>query len=203
MRILRRDRSQEEFQKSLEGSSRGPRRLRPNTIERNISRWDRVVGHMSRFGCVLAGLSVISMALLVFAEIVSRNLFGISLYIADEYSGYLLVAALFLGMPYAFRTGGLIRVDLFYGRISGDVKHWVDILLCGISLAYVLVLLRYVSLFVLETYHFQVTSTYASKTPLFIPQLSMIFGLTFLAIELVSELVKKMFRLPKHALETK
>lgn len=201
MRILRGDRSHEEFRQPLEGTSRDPRRLRPNAIERNISRWDDIVGHLSGFGCFLAGLSVISMALLVFSEIVARNLFGVSLYIADEYSGYLLVATLFLGMPYAFRTGGLIRVDLFYGQISGEAKHWVDILLYGISLAYVLILLIYVSLFVVETYQFQVTSTYASKTPLFIPQLSMIFGLTFLAVELVLGAVKEIFRLPKRALE--
>src|SRR5215813_4870594 len=54
---------------------------------------------------------------------------------------YLMVAAVFLGLSYAYRGGGFIRVTFLVDRLPGGLKLLADYLAHGISLAFCLILL--------------------------------------------------------------
>ena len=62
-----------------------------------------------------AGLAVMSG--LVFSEVVLRSIFTRSTLIADEIASYLLAMVSFFALGYTLRTGGHIRVTLFFNQV--------------------------------------------------------------------------------------
>ncbi|HAR51196.1 TRAP transporter small permease [Roseovarius sp.] len=62
-------------------------------------------------GWVAGGL-ILCIALMIMAEILLRNLAGISLTFVWEISAYFHIAAIFLGLAFTLRTGGHIQVAI-------------------------------------------------------------------------------------------
>jgi len=63
----------------------------------------------------------------VFFDVVMRYVFN-EVYIGMQEMEWHLYAAVFmLGIPYTLRTGGHVRVDVIYERLSIQKKAWVDI----------------------------------------------------------------------------
>lgn len=67
----------------------------------------------SRWLAYLSGAVIFAIAALQISEIVSRNLFDVSLSIVWEVAAYMHVAAIFLAGAWTLRSGGHIRVTLF------------------------------------------------------------------------------------------
>lgn len=159
-------------------------------MKRIIQCADQIVIKVNNVFSIASGISICLMVLLVTLEVLLRNLFQASTLIADEYAGYLLVAMLFFGVAYTFRTKRFIRVDLLYGRFKGKAKFIVDLILFIVALAYTSILLQYLFDFTMQSYKFHSQSTFYSRTPLFIPQTVMVLGLFSLAVEISLNLVK-------------
>ena len=83
-----------------------------------------------------------AMMCLTSADAVSRYLFNRPIVGAYEITEkYLMVAAVFLGLSYAYRGGGFIRVTFLVDRLPGGLKLLADYLAHAISLAFCLILL--------------------------------------------------------------
>ena len=155
-----------------------------------------VIGRVSDWGGGLAAVALVLIMLLVFAEVVLRNVFGRSTMVADEMSGYLNVAVVFLGLAYALKERGFIRVEIVYQALTGAwlaIARWLILLS---SAVYTLVLLVYMWRYVRYSWSSGVVSTDMSQTPLYIPQVLIPIGAALLLLQLLAYMLTRARDLP-------
>jgi TRAP-type C4-dicarboxylate transport system permease small subunit len=86
---------------------------------------------------LLAALATCVMMLLTTADAVGRYLFNRPILAAYELTtNYLMVAAVFLALPYAYREGANIRVTFLAGRLPRAARLVADHVVQLVSLAY-------------------------------------------------------------------
>jgi TRAP-type C4-dicarboxylate transport system permease small subunit len=139
-------------------------------------------------GVVLGGFLIAALVLLVAAEVVLRSGFNLSLLAADEYSGYIVVALVFLGIPYALFHDALLRVDFLFDRLRGKRKVVLSLIFDVVCLAITAVLGFYLTRMVVTTFERGTFSSTPAMTPLWIPQAVMPIGLLLTAIILVARI---------------
>ena len=131
-----------------------------------------VTQKLVKLGLILAGICIIILSALIGTEVFLRNFFDSSTLIADEY---------------ALESGSFIRVDLLYMHFKGKVKFVADIFCIITAMAFLLCLLYYCSALVMQSYHGHVASIYISRTPLAIPQASLILGTFVMILAVIKE----------------
>jgi TRAP-type C4-dicarboxylate transport system permease small subunit len=90
---------------------------------------------------LVAALATFVMMLLTTADAGGRYLLNRPILAAYELTtNYLMIAAVFLAMPYAYRQGANIRVTFLVGRLRGRPRLVVDHLVQLVSIAYCAVL---------------------------------------------------------------
>ncbi|WP_369600408.1 TRAP transporter small permease subunit [Hahella sp. SMD15-11] len=77
---------------------------------------------------VLATSAFVLMLLNVFYDVVMRYAFNEVSIGMQELEWHLFSAVFLLGIPYALRVDGHVRVDVFYDRWTDRTKAWVNIL---------------------------------------------------------------------------
>ena len=84
-----------------------------------------------------ASLATFVMMLLTTADAGGRYLFNRPILVAYELTtNYLMVAVVFLAMPYAYREGANIRVTFLVGRLGRGARLVVDHVVQVVSIAY-------------------------------------------------------------------
>jgi TRAP-type C4-dicarboxylate transport system permease small subunit len=136
----------------------------------------------------LAGIFLVSIAVLVVAQIVAR-FFNKQIPSADEFAGYCLAASSFLGLAYSFRSGSHIRVTLLTDRLSSKGQRIM--LLLGLAFSVVMIAIWAVNSIslVYESWAYKEISTGILKYPIWIPQLSMGIGVTLFCLAILEDLV--------------
>lgn len=85
---------------------------------------------INRFSDLLGKLSALLFVLLlcnVFFDVISRYVFNDVSIGMQELEWHLYAAMFLLGVPYALRTEGHVRVDVIYERLSPQHRAWIDI----------------------------------------------------------------------------
>ena len=92
---------------------------------------------LSMWGAWASAACIASILGLIVAEVVSRNLFNISIYFAWEFSAYLMGAAFLMGAAYALRAGAQIRVNVLLENVPKPMARFFDLFstVCGIAIA--------------------------------------------------------------------
>ena len=136
----------------------------------------------------VSGAAVVVMTGLVTVEVLGRDLFNRSTLIADEMSGYLLVALTFLGLAPTLRGGGFIRIDTYHARLRGGGRVALDLAIHLLALGYAVLLDWYLWALTLDAWRLGTTSIQVSRTPLWIPQGCMALGGALLVVDLAARL---------------
>jgi TRAP-type C4-dicarboxylate transport system permease small subunit len=136
----------------------------------------------------VSGAAVVAMTALVTVEVLSRDLFNRSTLVADEMSGYLLVALTFLGLAPTLRGGGFIRIDTYHARLRGGGRVALDLAIHLLALGYAVLLDWYLWRLTLDAWRLGTTSIQISRTPLWIPQGCMAVGGLLLVLDLLARL---------------
>lgn len=94
------------------------------------------VDTLSLWGAWGSALCIASILGLIVAEVVSRNLFNVSIYFAWEFSAYLMGAAFLLGAGYSLRAGAQIRVAVLLENVPKPLARLFDLLstACGVAI---------------------------------------------------------------------
>ncbi len=142
-----------------------------------------MITRVSNVGLYLAGICLIAMMLIITAEVVARQFFNFSFYVVDEYSGYLLVALVFLGVGHSFRTNSMIRVTFLRNAMSERVRTWVSVFFSTLCLLYSVILAIQYARLIHSSYSRGIGSAF-SGSPTYIPQISMVLGMIVLAVVL-------------------
>lgn len=137
---------------------------------------------------ILAGLFIILITLMILAQIVGRW-FGIVIPSTEDFAGYFLAATTFLALAYTFRMGGHIRVTILLHLLKGKLQR----IALALTLLVFIVMIAYgvyaTGAFVYETWSFNELSQGYIAVPLWIPQLSMVIGLTIFLIALIDDFI--------------
>jgi TRAP-type C4-dicarboxylate transport system permease small subunit len=146
-----------------------------------------VIDFLSTAGMYASGIGISLMALFITLEIAGRHLFGYSMLIVDEWSGYLLVIVTFLGLAYTLKTKGFLQIEFFLNRLSPRLRSIFNAVLILLALLYSLVIQYKLIVHVWSSYTTGQVSISISQTPLYIPQLFMPVGMSLLILQLIKE----------------
>lgn len=128
-------------------------------------------------------------AILTIAQIVGR-LIGKPVPSADDFAGFAMAGAVFLGMTYTLRSGGHIRVLTLLARLSPGRRRALEILGAAASALIVGTLAWYAGDMLLDTRRFGEYTLGQVPVPKWIPMLFMFSGLLIFLIAILDELVR-------------
>lgn len=150
----------------------------------------------SRIGAYLSALAMLVIVALISVEIGARSLFSSSTLIADEYSGYLMVAVVMLGLSYTFAEGGHIRINILTSRLSDSSAQILDILVSLAALLMCAFFLYHSVLMVYDSFSYDMRADSISETPVYIPQIMIVLGFTFLTLQVAAYVVRRLLSSP-------
>ena len=137
----------------------------------------------------IAGLALVMLVLMVSAEIVSRFFFNYSLRIVEELAGYLVVGLTLFGASLAVRKNGLFQVGFIFDALPHPLKRSLSLLYMALSLSVCGVLIWYTLQLVLSSWGRGNVAPTFLMTPLWIPQLLIPLGLTFIATFIIERAI--------------
>ena len=140
----------------------------------------RIIGLLTNLGLWISGVAVLFMVFLITLEVAGRKLFGFSTLVADEFSGYLLVVTTFMGGAYTLKMKGFTRMEVIYNRFKGGSRWMIDLVFNLVSLVFLIIIDYWLWVHILSSYRSGLTSISIFQTPLYIPQVFMGIGVTFL-----------------------
>lgn len=152
----------------------------------------RGIDRISALTGALAGLMLCVALLMICAEIVLRSVFDRTLYITDEYMGYLMCGLTFCALAYTLREKGHIRMTLLF-RLLSERKRQVLNLICAVAgLLFSLYLTYVCAAFFWDSVATRSQSIQISATYLAIPQFFMPLGAFMLSLQFLAELLRGM-----------
>ena len=154
---------------------------------------DRVaecIDRLDQFSVYLAAFGLAAMSAIVFGEVLLRLLFTRSTLIADEIGSYLLAVVCFFALGYTLRTGGHIRVSLFFHQFSRSARKWLEVVFALVALVSLVYLTSWLLDLVVQSYVTNADSQSQIETPLWIPQSALIYGTVVLALALVARVIR-------------
>ena len=149
-----------------------------------------LVNKLSLWGAYLSSLLLVSLVLLILTEIFIRYFFNMSTLIADEYSGYLFLASVFLGLSYTFKENAHIRINILTSRMSEKSNKFIDIFAGTITIIVLSFALYRTILFTFDSYEMEMLSESVSQTPLYLTQLVMPLGITLFLLTILVFVLK-------------
>jgi TRAP-type transport system small permease protein len=169
-------------------------------VKRGTSRWPasigwaagRTVDLITTTALAVAVVATALMTVIITVEVIGRSFFSFSTLVSDEMSGYLLVILTFFGLADTLRSDSFIRVGLLYERFSPDARRRLDAALLLIALGYTAFLSYHFWRFAADSYRFGTTSTYFTRTPIWIPQACMATGTSLLILAILAALVQRL-----------
>lgn len=106
-----------------------------------------------------------------------------------DFAGYLLVAATFLAMPYAIRSGAHIRVTLAIQRLSKGPRRRVELWCSGLGAVMAGYTAWFAARLVHESYVFGDVAFGLIAVPLWIPQLPIPIGMALMALAFLDDFI--------------
>ena len=140
----------------------------------------------------LAALAILAMAGITAAEVIARFFFDTSFEVADELGGYLLVAAVFLGLGPALAADAMLRVEMIEQRLPGAARRALDVLFHLGALAVSAIALYWIWQHVGSSLRRETVAATWLETPLWVPQLAMPVGVALLIATLLVGLVRRL-----------
>lgn len=150
-----------------------------------------------RFCDVLSSISGVTSAIticlgvaLVLTEIVARSVFSKTLYVAEEYSGYLMCALTFLALGYTLREKAHIRMTFLRTALPERGKLILDMICYVVGFVFCVGLTYVTFRFFWDSFTTGSKSMQISETPLAIPQFFLPLGSVLLAVQFIGEFLK-------------
>lgn len=151
-----------------------------------------------RFGTV-ANWLVLLACLISAGNAASRYLFSASSNAWLEVQWYMFAGMVLLGGPYTLKVNEHVRVDLFYSAVSERTRIWIDILGCLLFLLPMCAILIYFTWpWFVESWRIDETSSNAGGLIRWPVKLLLPVGFVLLALQGISELIKRVDALIHH-----
>jgi TRAP-type mannitol/chloroaromatic compound transport system permease small subunit len=150
----------------------------------------KLLDGISTFAGALAGALLCIGLLLTCSEILLRTAFNRTLYITDEYSGYLMCGLTFCALGYTLKEKGHIRMTLIHSIVTGRKRVILDAVCFFIGFLFSTSITLYTWDLFRDSVATGSQSMQLSSTYLAIPQFFMPFGAFILTLQFFSEFLK-------------
>ena len=142
------------------------------------------------FSGLIQGWFIFIMMLLVLVDVTSRYVLNDPLSIAEEYGGYLLVTVTCMGLAYAWKERGHVRVEFLIAAFPKPLRKIVRLI--TLLLAFVFTgFMTWAAWELVETsLMFGTRSGSWLRTPVAYPQIVIILGSAWMFLQLIAELIK-------------
>ena len=144
---------------------------------------------------VASGVLMVFSTLLVAAEIVARTTFDKTLYITEEYSGYLMAALTCLALAYTLKEKSHIRMTFLHTIAKGQAKVWVELIAFAVGFAFCALLTYTTADFFWDAVVTKSRSMQISQTYLAIPQFFLPFGTFVMMLQFAAEFMRTLMLL--------
>jgi TRAP-type C4-dicarboxylate transport system permease small subunit len=138
----------------------------------------------------IAGIMTAIAMILVAGEIVYRTGFSKTLYVVDEYSGYLMTMVTFCGLAYTLRERGHIRMMMLPHFLKGRPRIIFDMVCFVVGFFFCIAFTWYTFEFFWDSVVSESRSMHISETYLAIPQFFMPFGALLMTLQFLAEFLK-------------
>ncbi|OGR20015.1 MAG: hypothetical protein A2X81_12155 [Desulfobacterales bacterium GWB2_56_26] len=162
----------------------------PAGMDGNMKRLIRIIDVISGACGGFAGLLLCLGVVLTGLEIVLRSGLDSTLFITDEYSGYLMCGMTFCGLAYTLREKGHIRMTFIHKIVTGRRREYLDLFCYGAGTVFSAVLTYYTWALFWDSVMTGSQSMQVSETYLSIPQFFMPFGAFVLTLQFLAEFLK-------------
>lgn len=153
-----------------------------------------------RGSCWLAAGCIAAICLLVVSQvalnlidrlstILTGSAIGLTIPSYADFTGFFLAAASFFALAHTLRSGGHIRVNLLISHLPETVRRLVEIWCVGFAASISLYFTWYTFALTHESFIYNDLSPGMVAVPIWIPQSTMLGGITVLSIALVDEMV--------------
>ena len=149
----------------------------------------RALGFLYAASGGLAAFFMVLMAALVVAQIVAR-LIGMHVPSADDFARLSMAASAFLGLAFALRSGGHIRVTLLFERIPGPARRVLEIANLAIATAVSGWFAWSAGETTLDSWRFIEYTIGEIPIPKWIPLAGMTLGIALVALAFLDDLVE-------------
>ena len=144
---------------------------------------------------VASGVLMVVSTVLVLVEIFIRTAFSKTLYITEEYSGYLMAAMTFLALAYTLKEKSHIRMTFLHTIAKGKAKVWVDLFAFGVGFAFCAMLTYTCADYFWDSVITNSRSMQISQTYVAIPQFFMPFGTLVMTLQFAAEVIRSILLL--------
>ena len=148
---------------------------------------------LSKGGAYLSSMLFVALVVLIMTEIIGRSFFDYSTMLADEYSGYFYLGAVFFGLAYTFNEGGHIRINIVTSRLSVNSQRFIDIFAGILATSILSYALYYSYLFMMDFKEMEMLSEAVSETPLWLTQIPMTIGIALFVFASLVFTLKRIF----------
>lgn len=152
---------------------------------------DRLIAYLGYLGAAAGAASIVIMVIIVTVNVFLRQVFNKPLLFTEEYCGYLLVLAVYMGLAYTTRVGAHIKVELITSKLPKRAKDGLEV----ITLLPALVLIGIMFWYGWDLFMVNLRGGYRASTfyatPLWIPFIPMWVGLIFFGLAVVALMVRK------------
>ena len=156
---------------------------------------DCIFGHVNKTISLIAAISggtfVAIMVLLITSDVLGRYFLGKSTLIANEVSGYLLVALACIGFTWTQKRGKHIRVSVLTRRFPQRIRRCLSVVVFIVSIVFIGWLAWCTTIPVVKGYAMGIKSLTSLHTPMWIPYMFVPLGLCLLVIYLLGQLVRR------------
>lgn len=143
--------------------------------------WDKVE-------LMIGGVFLTLAVLLVVAEIIGRNLFGVSMVGADEVASFAVIWSVFFTASIAVKRNVHVRIDIIFTVVPAPVARWLDAFGTSLSFLFAAYLMYSGAYLAYESWFFDEMTMTMLRLPLWVPQLIMPIGGFLLAVRLLQRL---------------
>lgn len=153
-----------------------------------LTKISKGLGHLS------AGM-VLAMTFIMGYDVMMRHVFNRPTIWADEISGYLLVAITFLGAAYTLTENAHIRIETIVEKLGADAQRRLTYITDVLSFLFLVIYAWQGGRLFVDAYVSGKISPTLLRTPIYIPELAVFIGLTWLFFQMVIHIVSRVIEI--------
>ena len=150
----------------------------------------RTIDKVSKAGGLLAAACIVLLVSLILVETLLRLLLDRSLFIAEEFSAYLMANFVMLGLAYTLGEGGHIRVNLLLSRMKGTSLQIFELAAFMAGCGIFVMLTWELWLLLFDNFITDQRSMNVTRVPIYLPQIGMVVGSALMTLQMAASAVK-------------
>jgi TRAP-type C4-dicarboxylate transport system permease small subunit len=150
----------------------------------------RAIDRLTDIGGLLGAISLLGILVLIFSQIVSRNIFSHSIHFSWDLAGYFMGTCFLLTCGSALKAGSHVRVTALLEALPGRCARLVELLSCALGLAICMFLTwALVEMAWLSGLRGSTAAT-SFRVPLVYPQVALATGAAILTLQCIAQFLR-------------